>query len=91
MKVNHTFENSVPFGLPMYVLAQAIQYGGYHHKWKARSRIGIYLGQSPDHARNVILVMDQTTVFVSPQYHVQFNRAFDTVQEKSRGNLYLNW
>ena len=36
-------------------------------------------------------VLDQTTGFVSPQYHVQFDRAFDTVQEKMRGTLDPNW
>ena len=91
VKVNKKIEKSVPFGCPVYVLAQPMQYGEHQHKCKERSRIGIYLGRSPDHARNVALVMDQTTGFVSPQYHVQFNRAFDTVQEKSRGGLGLNW
>ena len=90
MKVNHTFEHSVPFGCPVYVLAHPMQYGGNQHIWKERSRIGIYLGRSRDHARNVALVLDQTTGFVSLHYHVQFDRAFDTVQEKSRGNLDLN-
>ena len=89
VKVNNTFENSVLFGCPVYVLAQKMQDGGHQNKWKEISRISIYLGQSPDHARNVALVLDQTTCFVSPQYHVQFDRAFDAVQEKSRGTLDL--
>ena len=79
VKVNHTFENSVQFRCPVYVLAHIMQDGGHQHKWKERSRIGIYLGQSPDHARYVVLVLDRTTGFVYPQYHVQFDRAFDTV------------
>ena len=90
VKVNHAFENSVPFGCPVYVLAQPMQDGGHQHKWKEISRIGIYLGQSPDHNINVALVLDRTTGFVSLHYHVQFDRAFDTVQEKSRGTLDLN-
>ena len=56
--MNHTFENSVPFGYPVYVLAQPMQDGGHQHKCKERYRIGIYLGLSPDHARNVALVLD---------------------------------
>ena len=91
VKVNHTFENSVPFRCPVYVFAQPMQDGGHQHKWKERSSMGIYLGRSPDHARNVALLLDQTTGFVSPQYHVQFDRAFGNVQEKSRGTLELNW
>ena len=88
--MNHKFENSAPLGCPVYVLVQPMQDGGHQHKWKEKSRIGIYLGKSPDHARNVALVLDQTMSFLSPQYLVQFDRAFDTVQEKSRGTLDLN-
>ena len=68
-----------------------MQDGGHQHKWKERSRIGIYLGRSPDHAINVALVLDWTTGLLYPQYHVQFDRTFDTVQDKSRGTLDLNW
>ena len=53
VKMNHTFGKIVPLGCLVYVLAQPMQYGGHQHKWKEISRIGIYLGQSPDHARNV--------------------------------------
>ena len=91
VKVNHTFERSVLFGCPVYILTRPMHNGGNQHKWKERSRIGIYLGRSPDHAINVALVMDRTTGFVSPQYHVQFDRAFDTVQEKIKNSLDLNW
>ena len=91
VKLNHTFENSVPFGCPVYVLAQPMQDGGHQHKWTERSRIRIYLGRSPDHARNVVIVLDRTTDFVFPQYHIKLDRAFGTVQDKSRGNLDLNW
>ena len=68
-----------------------MQDGGHQHKWKERSRIRIYLGRSPDHARNVVLVLDRTTDFVFPQYHIKLDRAFGTVQDKIRGNLDLNW
>ena len=37
------------------------------------------------------LVLYRTAGFVYPQYHDQFDRSFDTVQEKSTGNLDLNW
>ena len=91
VKVNHTFKNTVPFGCPLYVLAQPMHDGGHQNKWKEISRIGIYLGRSPDHARNVALVLYRTTGFVSSHYHVQFDRSFDTVQEKIRGSLEINW
>ena len=41
----------------------------------------IYLGKSPLHARNVALVMDRNSGRVSPQYHVKFDLAFDTVTQ----------
>ena len=41
-----------PFGCPVYVLDNALQNaGGIKHKWQERSRLGIYLGRSPFHAR----------------------------------------
>ena len=73
VKVKHTFENNVPFECPLYVLSHPMQDGGHQNKWKERSRIVLCLGRSPDHARNVALVLDQTTGFVSLQYHVQFD------------------
>ena len=45
----------------MYVLSEALQSGKPHHKWKERARIGIYLGQSPIHNRNVALVLHRHT------------------------------
>ena len=41
------------FGCPTYVLNSNLQQGNHHHKWKARSRVGIYLGRSPQHNKNV--------------------------------------
>jgi hypothetical protein len=71
-----------PFGCPVYVLKEALQKGNIHHKWKQRSRVGIYLGPSPQHAQNVALVLDRTTGLVSPQLHVVFDLSFQTVQQE---------
>jgi transposase InsO family protein len=47
-----------PFGCPVYVLDSRLQgAGGIFHKWKQRSKVGIYLGRSPQHARSVALVL----------------------------------
>lgn len=70
-----------PFGCPVYVLNTALQKGQPHHKWKQRSRVGIYLGPSPQHARTVALVLDRETGLVSPQFHVVFDPSFQTVLE----------
>jgi len=72
----------MPFGCPVYVLENALQTGrGIHHKWEYRSKVGIYLGRSPYHGRNVALVLDRMTGLVSPQFHVAFDPSFRTVRE----------
>ena len=69
-----------PFGCPTYVLKSELQGTmGIHQKWDARSRAGIYLGQSPIHNRNVALVLNIHTGYVSPQFHVRFDETYRTV------------
>ena len=75
-----------PFGCPVYVLDNALQNaGGIKHKWSERSRVGIYLGRSPFHARSVALVLNVNTGRVSPQFHVQFDPGFNTIKESFGG------
>jgi hypothetical protein len=51
-----------PFGCPVYVLHNRLQgSGGIFHKWKHRSKVGIYLGRSPQHARSVALVLSRNS------------------------------
>ena len=86
---NKIFDNSAvdinpkhwkPFGCPTYVLRLELQGTlGIHPKWDARSRAEIYLGQSPIHNRNVALVLNIHTGYVSPQFHVKFDETFRTV------------
>ena len=86
---NKIFDNSAvdinpkhwkPFRCPTYVLKSELQgTTGIHPKWDARSRAGIYLGQSPIHNRNVALVLNIHTGYVSPQFHVKFDESFRTV------------
>jgi hypothetical protein len=42
--------------------------------------VGIYLGPSPLHGRNIALVLDPGTGLVSPQHNVRFDTNFDTVK-----------
>ena len=79
----HNRKHFHPFGCPVHVLDSALQAGKPHHKWSKRSRVGIYLGRSPLHARNVALVLDRQKGFVSPQFHVQFDPQFDTVKHQT--------
>ena len=71
-----------PFGCPSYVLTQNLRAGArIHHKWKNRANLGIYLGHSPVHHRNVALILNPNTGLVSPQFHVRFDPEFITAKE----------
>ena len=72
------------FGCPVYVLDNTLQDGNELRKWQSRSRLGVYVGHSTSHSGNVALVLNPTTLHVSPQYHVVFDNGFTTV---SPGNL----
>ena len=52
-----------------------------------RSRIGLYLGQSPKHSVNVALVLNIKTVRVSPQFHFKIDLMFQTVKYATRQEL----
>ena len=58
---------------PVYKLKKELQAGNIHDKWKERTRLRIYLGRSPRHARSVALVLDLETGRVSPQFHIEFD------------------
>ncbi len=40
-----------PFGCPIFVLDPTLQQGHKIPRWKPRSRVGVYLGHSPEHYR----------------------------------------
>ena len=71
------------FGCPTYVLDNNLQAQKGLHKWKVRSRLGIYLGPSPNHARSISLVLNPRTGHVSPQFHVKHDDFFETVTGKA--------
>ena len=60
-KVDINPKHFIPFGCPTFVLDGKLQQGLPHHKWKSRSEVGIYLGTSPQHGRNVALVLNRNT------------------------------
>jgi hypothetical protein len=67
-----------PFGCPVYVLQAALQSGGTQPKWNDRSRVGVYLGHSSQHAPSVSLILNPVTGYVSPQFHCIYDNRFDT-------------
>ena len=68
-----------PFGSPTYVLQSPLQNNLPFNKWRHRSKLGLYLGPSSQHARNVSLVLDLHSGLVSPQFHVVHDSTFTTV------------
>jgi hypothetical protein len=69
------------FGSPVYVLDKDLQTNAIFDKWKSRSKVGIYVGRSPQHSQNVALVLSKITGLISPQFHVKHDSRFHTVRE----------
>jgi hypothetical protein len=70
------------FGCPVYVLdsnLQANKRAG--SKWRQRTRLGVNLGFSPQHAKSVHLVLSLQSGCVSPQFHCTFDNNFETLKE----------
>jgi hypothetical protein len=87
-EVDNTNKHRQPLFCPVYVLEAPLQSDPViYDKWKARCRVGIYLGRSPSHACSIALVLNLATGRVSPQYHVVFDPAFSTVSELSQEPL----
>ena len=80
-KIHQNPKTFAHFGCPAYVLHDELQQNKPFHKWRARARVGVYLGKSPHHSRHVSLVMDLTTGHVFPQFHCVLDKDFSTVEE----------
>ncbi len=63
----------------MYVLNPALQDGKKIPKWDPRACLGLFLGFSDLHSSQVPMVLNVTTGWISPQFHVIFDDKFDTV------------
>ena len=74
MKTMHTF------ACPVFALQNALASGNTLPRWSPRARLGLNLGPSPMHARNVYLVLNLTTGCVSPQFHCRFDDFFETTK-----------
>ncbi len=59
--------------------------------WEPRARMGIYVGCSPAHASNVVLILNPRTGHVSPQFHVVFDDDFTMVQYFWTTTVPLHW
>jgi hypothetical protein len=79
------------FGCPIFVLDPTLQQGHKIPRWRPHSRIGIYLGFSPEHASSVPLVLSITSGLVSPQFHVVYDDYFTTTKCLQTNVLPSNW
>jgi hypothetical protein len=77
---------------PVYALNGALASGNTIPKWDNRCRLGINLGPSPRHAKNVSLVLNLTTGLSSPQFHVKHDAFFETVASRTGApDTLSNW
>jgi hypothetical protein len=71
MKHMHTF------ACPVFALQNALASDKLLPRWSPYARLGLNLGPSPTHARNVYLVLNLMTGCVPPQYHCRFDDFFE--------------
>jgi hypothetical protein len=77
---------------PVYALNSALASGNFIPKWDNRCILGINLGPSPRHARDVSLVLNLKTGLSSPQFHVKHDELFETVASRTGApDTISNW
>ncbi len=64
----------------MFILENDLAAGNSILHWSPCACLGVNLGPSPLHARNVYLVLNVHTRFASPQYHCRFDDFVETVK-----------
>ncbi len=65
------------FGCQVFALQNVLASGSQLSRWSPRAHLGLNLGPSPMHARNIYLVLNLLTGCVSPQFHCLFNDFFE--------------
>jgi hypothetical protein len=66
---------------PVFVLDPALQDGKKIPKWNPRSRLGMYLGNSPVHSSTIARVLNLRTGYITAQYHAVHDDLFSTVHD----------
>ncbi len=76
----------------MFALHNSLASNNSLPRWDPRARIGLNLGPSPTHTRNVHLVLSLTTGLVLPQFHCCFDNFFETCKYGvTDGGLSSTW
>ena len=92
LKVTQSVKEEHTLFFPVYCLDAKLQGGiGGIPKWDPRSRLGIFVGHSPDHASDVALILNLRTGLVSPQYHVVFDDTFSAISHLQSEAAPSNW
>jgi hypothetical protein len=95
VKIGYRMKDNHAFGCPVFALQNDLASGKKIPKWSPRARIGLNLGPSPNHARNVNLVLNLTSWLCSPQYHCRYDDFFETVRQSqpdsSASSTSSNW
>jgi hypothetical protein len=68
------------FGCPVFALQNVLASGNQLPCWSPHAHLGLNLGPSLIHARNIYLVLNLATGCVSPQYHCHFKDFFETMR-----------
>jgi hypothetical protein len=72
------------WGCPVYVLDPKMQSRKKLPRWEPRSRRGMFMGLSRQHASEVPHVLNISTGSITTQYHVVFDDVFTTVSSVDR-------
>jgi len=91
LKSSFDFNIFYTFGSPVFVLESTLQQVHKISRWKPRSKLGVYVGKSHEHAGNITLVLDPLTSFVLPQFHLVHDDEFLSVISKCIDILPPNW
>ena len=85
IRVGSNMKHVHTFGCPVFALQNALASGKSLPRWSPCACLGLNLGPSPMHARNVYLVLNRITGCVSLQYHCCFDNFFETTTTRHGG------
>ncbi len=78
IRVGSNLRHVHTFGCPVFTLQNMLASGSQLPRWSPCTHLGLNLGPSPMHARNIYLILNLVTGCVSPQYHCRFDDFFET-------------
>lgn len=90
-KFKMEIQNQHVFGYPCYILEENLQDRQKIPQWNECTRVGVYLGRSRLHTSSVALALNLNTGYISPQCHVVFDDAFETIESLEKGIVPKRW